>query len=160
MALRNGESHIPALIVAYLITRRSLAAEDVAQQLPSGSVLPIVAGPVKGTNRSYPSLEVWCPSFEASSHREIMTYEILMDLHTAPGTTQSDEDTWCAQIRRSFAGSLFQTYLAALGSGDKSGWDLQQCVITGGGILVDGSERRTIRRTTARVRYRSDEFTD
>ena len=132
----------------------------MAQQLPSGSVLPIVAGPVKGTNRSYPSLEVWCPSFDASTHREIMSYEIMMDLHTAPGTTQSDEDTWCAQIRRSFSGNLFLTYLATLSSGNKSGWELYQCSVTGGGIIVDGTERRTIRRTTAKVRYRSDEFTD
>lgn len=157
--MRNGDSHIPALVVAYLVTRRSLSVDDAAYQLPAVGVLPIVAGPVKAGIRAYPTLEVWCPSFEGT-HREIMVFDLMLDLHCSPSSTQSDENDWLAKIRRSFTGTLFQTYLGTLSNDDKSGWDLRNFVLTGGQTLVDGAERRVIRRTTARCQYRSDEFTD
>ena len=160
MSLRNGESHIPALVVAYLATRRDLPDEDADFELPSSTVLPIVAGPVKATKQLRPCLEVWCPSFELPGHREIGVFQVAMDLHADNVTAQATENTWLAQIRRSFAGGLFQTYLASLSTNDKAGWDLQQFVITGGSIVADDEERRLIRRTTATCRYRSNEFTD
>jgi hypothetical protein len=162
VALILGEQKLPELIIAHLAARRA----DASNPMPSAGTLPLIAGPIKGTARATPSVEVWVSSFRLGDRRDDERYEINIDLytdHANTATTLTTELGWLAAIRRSFAGgpdasnsnyndavsNPFFAYLYGLSSPNKDGWALVSFNMTGGQIIVE--ENRTLYRTTAQA---------
>jgi hypothetical protein len=162
VALILGEQKLPELIIAHLAARRA----DANNPMPLDAVLPLIAGPIKGTARATPSVEVWVSSFRLGNRRDDERYEINIDLytdHANTSTTLTTELGWLAAIRRSFAGgpdaandnltdvvsNPFFAYLNGLNDAASDGWELITFYISGGEIITD--DNRTLYRTTAQA---------
>lgn len=162
-----GESKIPAVLIAYLGTRRT----DTDYPTPADADCPLVAGPVKqATKRTQPSLEVWVESLAFPDRRDAELYTVHLDLHAHPDTPLATELGWLAAFRRSFAGgpianqsnatdagtNPFFKYLNGLTDGEA--WRFDSLHITSGSIIVLEGQR-IVYRTTLEANFRSITFT-
>jgi hypothetical protein len=165
MALIPAESKIPALCLAHLIARRN----DADNPTPAANALTLVAGPVKTTARSHPSLEVWVASVNFPTRRDEEVCEVHMDLHLSEDTsiTVATELAQFASILRSFTGgpiskqsnaadantNPFHTYLNALDDTASAGWKIDDFHLTARATLI--ADNRRILRATYQCKYRS-----
>lgn len=171
MSLIIGEAKIPALCIAHLTARIT----DPDNPMPALNVLPLIAGPIKGTARVTPSVEIWCPSFTLGTRRDDERYGVMIDLYTNHAdisTTLATELGWLAAIRRAFAGgpisansnaadaasNPFFAYLLALDDPASAGWRIDDFYISGGAIhILD--QKRTLYRTEAKCAFRTQTLT-